>query len=120
MQVKAYKAVKADGTRGVPHFKRALDVLLLKNYYSVVTHLQHTSQARDSSVTMQGRASNYCKKLVSYKFLFFLHLLLDIVTAISKLSLQFQDDKIAILQLQDKVKPSHQHLMHSRSGQENI
>ena len=103
MQVKAYKAVKADGTRWVPHLKRALDVLLLKNYYSVVTHLQHTSQARDSSVTIQGRASNYCKKLVSYKFLLFLHLLLDIVTAISKLSLQFQDDKIAISQLQDKV-----------------
>ena len=52
---------------------------------------------------MQGRASNYCKNLVSYKFLLFLHLLLDIVTAISKLSLQFQDDKISISQLQDKV-----------------
>ena len=52
---------------------------------------------------MQGRASNYRKKLVSYKFLLFLHLLLDIVTAISKLSLQFQDDKISISQLQDKV-----------------
>ena len=103
MQVKAYKAVKADGTRWVPHLKRALDILLLKNYFTVVTHLQHTSQARDASVTMQGRASNYCKKLVSYKFLLFLHLLLDIVTAISKLSLQFQGDKISISQLQDKV-----------------
>ena len=103
MQVKAYKAVKADGTRWVPHLKRALDILLLKNYFTVVTQLQHTSQARDASVTMQGRASNYCKKLVSYKFLLFLHLLLDIVTAISKLSLQFQDDKISISQLQDKV-----------------
>ena len=69
----------------------------------VVTHLQHTSQARDSSTTMQGRASNYSKKLVSYKFLLFLHLLLDIVTAISRLSLQFQEDKISISQLQDKV-----------------
>lgn len=57
MQVKAYKAVKADGTR--PHLKRALDILLLKNFYTVVTHLQHTSQARDASVTMQGRVSNY-------------------------------------------------------------
>lgn len=52
---------------------------------------------------MQGRASNYCKKLVSFKFLLFLHLLLDIVTAISKLSLQFQEDKMSISQLQDKV-----------------
>ena len=28
MQVKAYKAVKADGTRWVPYLKRALDILL--------------------------------------------------------------------------------------------
>ncbi|XP_068719463.1 zinc finger protein 862-like [Montipora capricornis] len=105
MQVRAYKAVKADGTRWVPHLKRALDVLLSKNYYAVVSHLQHTSQARDASITMQGRSSNYCKKLVNYKFLLFLHLLLDIhvVTAISKLSLQFQEDKMSISQLQDKV-----------------
>lgn len=103
MQVRAYKAVKADGTRWVPPLKRALDVLLSKNYYTVVSHLQHTSQARDASITIQGRASNYCQKLVSFKFLLFLHLLLDIVTAISKLSLQFQEDKISISQLQDKV-----------------
>ena len=103
MQVRAYKAVKADGTRWVPPLKRALDVLLSKNYYTVVSHLQHTSQARDASITMQGRASNYCQKLISFKFLLFLHLLLDIVTAISKLSLQFQEDKISISQLQDKV-----------------
>ena len=104
MQVRAYKAVKADGTRWVPHLKRALDVLLLKNYYMVVSHLQHTSQARDASITMQGRASNYCQKLVSFKFLLFLHVLLDIVTAISKLSLQFQEDKISISQLQLQVQ----------------
>ena len=106
MQVRAYKAVKADGTRWLPHLKRALDIVLLKNYYMVVSHLQHTLQARDASITMQGRASNYCKKLVSYmyKFLLFLNLLFDsIVTAISKLSLQFQEDKMSISQLQDKV-----------------
>ena len=91
MQVRAYKAVKADGTRWAPQLKL------------VVSHLQHTSQARDASITMQGRASNYCKKLVSYKFLLFLNLLLDIATAISKLSLQFHEDKMSISQLQDKV-----------------
>ena len=113
MQMKACKKVKADGTRLVLHLKRALDIPLLKNYYPAETHLQHTSQARDVSVTTQDRASNYCRKLVSYKFLFFLHMLLDIVrairklldivTAIRKLSLQFLDDKISISQHQDKV-----------------
>ena len=65
--------------------------------------MQHTSQARDARITIQSRASNYCKTLVSYKFLLFLHLFLDIVTAISKLSLQFQEDKMSISQLQDKA-----------------
>ena len=103
MEVRSYKAVKTDGTRWVPHLKRALDVLLLKNYSTVVVHFQHTSQARDASVTMQGRAMSYSKKLVNYRFLLFLHLLLDIVTAIGKLSLHFQEDGITISQLQDKV-----------------
>ena len=71
MQMKACKNVKADGTRLVLHLKRALDIPLLKNYYPAETHLHHTSQARDVSVTTQDRASNYCRKLVSYKFLFF-------------------------------------------------
>ena len=97
MPVRAYKAVKAEWTRWVPHLKWALDALL-KDYYTVVSHLQHTSQARDASITMQEN-----QKLVSFKFLLFLHLLLDIVTAISKLSLQFQEDKMTISQLQDEV-----------------
>ena len=86
MQVTASKAVRADGTRWESHLKRALDILLFKNYYMAVFLLQRTSQARDTSVTMQQRASNYCEKLVCYKFHLFLHLLLDIVTIISKLS----------------------------------
>lgn len=47
MHVKVYKAVKADGTRWVPHLKKTQDILFLKNYYTVVTHLEHTSRARD-------------------------------------------------------------------------
>lgn len=41
MEVRSYKAVKTDGTRWVPHLKRALDVLLLKNYSTVVVHFPH-------------------------------------------------------------------------------
>ena len=64
MQVRAYKAVKADGTRRVYHLKRALDTLLSKNYYTVVSHLQHTSQPRDASIAMQGRAFNCGQKCI--------------------------------------------------------
>lgn len=56
MEVRAYKAVKGDGTRWVPHIQRTLNILLLKNFEVVVLHFQHTSQARDASKQMQGRA----------------------------------------------------------------
>ena len=76
MEVRAYKAVKANGTRWVPHLQRALSVLLLKNFQVIVMHLQHLSQGRDTSLQMQGRAHNYNKKLTSYKFVaVFIHCL---------------------------------------------
>ena len=45
---------------------RALQVLLCKNYKIIVLRFEHASQARDSSAEMQGRATNYSKKLKSF------------------------------------------------------
>lgn len=45
MGERAYKDVKADGSRWIPHLERALKVLLTKNYKLVVTPFQHASQA---------------------------------------------------------------------------
>ena len=87
MGERAYKAVKADGSRWIPHLERALKILLTKNYKLVVTHFQHASQAKDSSSKMQGTATNCGKKLTRYLFVKFLHLLLDILQQISKLLL---------------------------------
>jgi len=96
MEVQAYKTVKADGTRWVPHMQRALNILLSKNFQVVVLHFQHTSQARDASKQMQGRAVNYSKKFTSNKFVAIMHLLHDIVDALSKVGLSFQEDGITI------------------------
>lgn len=103
MDERAYKAVKADGSRWIPHVERALSVLLTKNYKLIVMHFQHASQARDCSVEMQGRATNYAKKLTSYLFVKFLHFLLDIMKQVSKVSLVFQRDENTIAVVQDKV-----------------
>lgn len=46
MEVRAYKAVKADGMRWVPHLQRALSVLLLKNYKVVVMHMQQHCRSK--------------------------------------------------------------------------
>lgn len=103
MDERAYKAVKADGSRWIPHLERALNVLLTKNYKCIVMHFQHASQARDSSAEMQGRATNYAKKLTSYVFVKFLHFLLDIIQQVSKVSLVFQRDDSTIALVQDKI-----------------
>lgn len=103
MGQRAYKAVKADGSRWIPHLERALKVLLTKNYKLVVTHFQHASQAKDSSAKMQGTATNCGKKLTRYLFVKFLHLLLDIVQQVSKVSLVFQREEGTIALVQDKI-----------------
>ena len=100
---RAYKAVKADGSRWIPHLGRALNVLLTKNYKLIVMHFQHASEARDSSAEMRGRAKNYAKKLTSYLFVKFLHFLLDIIQQVSKVSLVFQRDDSTIALVQDKI-----------------
>ena len=103
MDEKAYKCTKADGSRWVPHLHRALEVLLCKNYKIIVLHFEHASQARDSSAEMQGRATNYSKKLKSFKFLKFMHLLLDVVKEVSKVSLLFQRDDVTVSAVQLKI-----------------
>ena len=45
-------------------------MLLTKNFKLIVMHFQHVSEARDSSAEMQGRATNYAKKLTSYPLFF--------------------------------------------------
>ena len=83
--------------------QRAPSILLSKNFQVVVLHFQHTSQARDASKQMQGRAVNYSKKFTSYKFVAIMHLLLDIVDALSKVSLSFQEDGVTISRVQDNL-----------------
>ena len=105
MGERAYKPVKADGSRWIPHLERALKLFLTKNYKLVVTHFQHASQAKDSSAKMQGRATNCGKKLTRYLLVKFLHLLLllDIVQQVRKVSLVFQREEGTIALVQDKI-----------------
>ena len=85
------------------HSLRALQVLFCKNYRIIVIHFEHSSQARDSSAQMQGRAKNYSKKLKSFKFLKFMHLLLDVIEEVSKASLFFQRDDVTVSAVQLKI-----------------
>ena len=103
MNERAYKCVKAGGCRWVPHLHRALLVLLYKKYKNIVLHFEHASRVRDSSNEMQGRATNYSKKLKSFKFLKFMHLLLDVIKEVSKVPLLFQRDDVTVSDVQRKI-----------------
>ena len=96
MEVNVGKPTRADGTRWVTHFLRAIEVLVGKNYKVIVSHFEKTVQSRDSSIEMQGRAKNVYKKLTSFKFLLYSHLLWDIAVEISGVSPAFQGNEVSV------------------------
>ena len=114
MEIKVGKPTKASGTRWVPHLLRALTVLLQKNFQAIVSHFEHTAEARDSSAEMQGRGRNLSKKLKAYKFQLHLHLMWDILEEVSKISLIFQKDSISILQVKAEIERASQALENMR------
>ena len=59
----------------VVFFLRAIEALVSNNYKVIVTHVDHTGQANDSSAKMLGTAMNIYKKLTDYTFLLYFHLL---------------------------------------------
>ena len=102
MEVRENKAVKADGTRWVPHLQRALNILLSKNFQVVVLHFNIPHKS-GMPVRRCKEGLWISKKPTSYKFVAVMHLLLDIVGALSKVSLSFQEDGITISRVQDKL-----------------
>ena len=52
MERKLGKPTKASGTRWVSYLLRALAVVLNKNFQAIVSHFEHTAEARDSSAEM--------------------------------------------------------------------
>ena len=63
---------------------------------SLLSTLNMLHRHETSSAQMQGRAKTYSKKLKSFKFLKFMHLLLDVIKEVSKASLLFQRDDVTV------------------------
>lgn len=118
MEIKVGTPTKASGTRWVPHLLRTSAVLLQKNLPAIVSHFEHTAEARDASAEMQGRGRNLARKLRAYKFQLHLQLMWDILEEISRISLTFQKDSISISQVKAETERASQALenMRRRSG----
>ena len=70
--------------------------MLLRNMRHIVLHLDHTSEARSSSLDMQGRARNISCQLQNLKTVMFMHFLLDVLDECSYLSQTFQKDSTTL------------------------
>ena len=70
--------------------------MLLRNMRHIVLHLDHTSEARSSSLDMQGRARNISCQLQNLKTVMFMHFLPDVLDECSYLSQTFQNDSTTL------------------------
>ena len=94
LKERAYKCINADGSRWVPHLHQTLQI----QFFALNMLPRH-----DSSGEMQGRATNYSKKLKSFEFFKFMYPLLDVIKGVSKASLLFQRDDVTVSDLQHKI-----------------
>ena len=97
MQVKCLKPSKMNGTRWMPHFYRALTILLKKeNYKLYITHFEDIIKDGTGGVSCLGRAKKILKFLKSKKLMHYMHFLLDVLEILSDLSLEFQQDEASL------------------------
>ena len=90
-----HRPVSLQGTRWLPHLRRALKALLA-GYGPLLAHFEHTAQAATASAEMVGRARMVVRHLKSLKSLKTMHLTLDILDALSMLSCRFQEDGVTV------------------------
>jgi hypothetical protein len=91
------------GTRWTPHMHRALESLLNNNFHALYVYFDNCAEARGASDIMVGRSRNIRNKLRSYKFLLFMHLMLDILTAAKFVSLKFQSNDCTLSSATDSI-----------------
>ena len=98
LQTKVWKPTNLGGTRWLPHIKAALETMM-RNFGPLTVHLQETASAQTASADMVGRAKNASKLLCDHKNLLYTHFFLDILSVLSRLSLQLQADALTLPKL---------------------
>ena len=91
------------GTRWLPHMQRALTALL-RNYQAIIVHFNDTAADRRGSADVQGHATNLVRKLENLFTVGFIHLMLDFIEVLSKVSLLFQRNDITLAAPRDGLE----------------
>ena len=89
------KPEKANGTRWVDHKLRASSKMI-KNWKTIIIHMMNYSEDNTNRAEDREKATGIIRKVMQYKFVWFLHFLKDILNEVSKISLLFQREDISI------------------------
>lgn len=97
------KPEKAQGTRWIDHKVRALKKMKI-NWSLIVSHLESFHENTKNKDQDRAKAKGYLLKLKRFKFLWYMHFMLDLLNEIAKLSLLMQRDDVTVSQVVKKVE----------------
>jgi hypothetical protein len=82
------KHERCKGTRWVDHKLRAISKLI--NWKVIVAHMMNYSEYNSNAGQYRAKATGILRKMMSFKFVWFLHFMKDLLNEVAKVSLQFQ------------------------------
>lgn len=97
------KPEKANGTRWVDHKLRSA-TKLIKNWKLIVIHLQSYIEDKTNKSEDRAKSTGILKKILQYKLVWFLHLLKDILSEVTNVSLLLQREDITLPSIVTKVQ----------------
>jgi hypothetical protein len=89
------KPVKANGTRWVEHKLLAI-TKMLTNYSVVISHMMSYAEDVTNKAEDRTKTKGIIRKLLQFKFVYFMYFVKDVLTEISRVSLVFQRDDICL------------------------
>ncbi|XP_062506352.1 zinc finger protein 862-like [Corticium candelabrum] len=82
--------------------ERALKAIL-HNLPSLASHLEHMAVGDGNSNEEKSRAQGLLDNVLSFRFVFWLHIMLDFLSVVTKVSRKFQQDKLTVLEIPDII-----------------
>ncbi|XP_052257937.1 zinc finger protein 862-like [Dreissena polymorpha] len=105
------KPERCNGTRWVDHKLRAISKLVT-NWKILVMDMMSYSQDDSNAGQYRAKAQGILKKMMQFKFIWFIHFMKDLLTEIAKVSLQFQKEDLILSSVVNKLQTSNELLRH--------
>ncbi|XP_052223803.1 zinc finger protein 862-like [Dreissena polymorpha] len=103
------KPERCNGTRWVDHKLRAISKLI-KNWKVLVMHMMNYAEDHSNGSEYRAKAKGILKKMMQFKFLWYIHFMKDLLGTISAVSLQFQREDLVLSSALTKVQSANESL----------